>query len=159
MRTIFCLIAALFFAAPALANTIKHSEAGVQITVPDTWKTEVQGEIVQSESPDEAVLAMFIGVPKAEFEAALDELDKTLAEAGVKDFEGEEPVEGEIDGMPVFIADGTAVVEGQKVELAIFLALPPKCDRALIMLGVSELGAADTHAKALSKMLMSIKPL
>lgn len=127
------------------------------MNLPDGWKIEGDGELLSAESPDGKIAALFIGVPKAGFEAAIGQLETMVSEAGIKDASIGEPAEGELNGMPAIMVEGKGTFEGKAVEMGVVLALPLTGENALIMLGLSEKGAA--QAKVLEKMLTSIKPL
>ena len=159
MRTILMLVAALLFAAPAAAKVVQHAQAGVSVNLPDGWQIEGDGDLLSAESPDDKIVALFIGVPKAQFEAVLGQLETMISEAGIKNSEIGEPAEGELNGMPALMVEGKGTFEGKPVEMGIVLAMPLTGENALIMLGLSEKGAADAQAKVLEKMLNSIKPL
>ncbi len=158
MRTLMLCLAALFVAGPAFAKEIEHPEAGVQYHLPDAWKTEMQGPMVSTISPDETVFAIFLGVDQPALEAMMDELDGMLDEMGIKNFQGGEPQEGKANGMPVFAAEGTGTMEGQAIEVGLAIVVPPN-GKALVLIGFSEKGAGKKHDAAITKILTSIKAL
>lgn len=158
MRFAFVLLTALFFAAPALAKDIKHTEAGVSYNLPSDWKTKQDGGMVETSTPDDTYHVLFLGLPKANMEAAVKAIGKELEKVGLKEVKTEEPVEGEINGMKVFMISGTAKVEGVTMEIGALIAMPPKGANALLAIGMNAPGAK-AHDAALELVFKSMQPL
>lgn len=159
MRALLLFIAALFVAGPAFAKEIKHPEAGVQYHLPDAWTSEMEGPLVNTMSPDGAVIALFIGVDQAGLEAMIDGLDDMLAEMGIKNVQVGEPEEGKANGMPAIALEGSGSFEGSAIELGVAVVIPPSNGKALVLVGFSEKGAGKKHDAAIGKILGSIKSL
>lgn len=159
MRHVLLFIAALFIAGPAVAKDIKHHEAGVQYHLPDAWKSEMEGPMVSTITPCESMFGLFLGVDQSDLEKWIDEMANMLDELDIKNFQGEEPVEGEINGMPALLIAGKGTAEGQPMELGITIVIPPNSTKALILLGLNEPGADKKYEADLNKILASLKPL
>lgn len=154
------LAAGLFSAAPAyaqVAETKVHAEAGVEIGVPAGWSAEPDEDMLVLASPDEGVALVLMVLEGEDLEAALDALDEELA-ALVSDIEvSGEPEAIETAGMSGISIEGRGKMDGADVELALVVLESPT-GKMLLLLGMGEKGAVETHERAISEVFMSLKP-
>lgn len=157
----FAKVAVLFsaFLLPAVlfARVIPHHDAGVQITVPDNWTQEIDGDLLMMNDPGEEALLMFLVVEAEQIEDALSALETEL-ENIVTDAEMEDPQERTLNGMQAIVADGYGMAEGENVQLGVAVVKTPK-NKALIVIGIVLDEAASKHQSAIEQAIRSIKPI
>lgn len=135
-------------------ETFRNQQAGVAFTVPEGWKAEPNGEVIQVSSPDEAVTVV-LWVPKEDtFEATIqalgDELDKILTDVTVDG----DAKEFEINGIPTYAVSGTGVLDGTPVSWDIAVLNGKK---AFIALVVSESAKLAKHQASFTQLLSSFR--
>ena len=113
-------------AAAQAGQVFTHEEGGIQFTLPDGWKSEVEGEQL-TVSPPGGGIGMVFWVPEGDtFEAAVaaleEELGKTVKNAK---FDGEAK-EDTHNGMPHAGLSGTGVIEGDEVGFSVDLLMAKK---------------------------------
>lgn len=92
------------------ATTLTHAGAQVEITVPDTWKSNQDGDVITITAPDDAMSLVFMILNPKEADKALEEVDNELEKTigTIKwDNEGNSKPE-EINGMKGEFWGGTA---------------------------------------------------
>jgi len=152
----FVLLAMLLFTATgAFALTIPHEAAGIELTIPDTWKYEIDGEVLTIEAPEEGV-AFVMGVAgDKEITEVLDELEKGLEkELGpiTTGKANEEPV----NGMPAWSMLGTAKKGQVEVE---FLFVKTPSGQMLFSQYYAAKVLSEKYADQVKSIYDSIKPL
>ncbi|EAY29568.1 hypothetical protein M23134_00452 [Microscilla marina ATCC 23134] len=138
------------------AQTQLTHKSGLKITVPATWKHEVDGDdILTMVTPDENVAMTFVNIPASAFDAALAEAEKQIKSV-VKNFkEKGEGKETKINGMDAFMGEGTGQVEGQDVEVGLLFV--KNGNNVLFVFAIGVKGKTDAHDNAIGQVLNSIK--
>lgn len=142
--------------ATVQAQTQLTHKSGLKITVPATWKHEVDGDdVLTMVSPDENVAITFVNIPANAFDAALNEAEKQIKQV-VKGFkEKGEGKETKINGMDAYMGEGTGKVEGQDVEVGLLFV--KNGNNVLFVFALGAKGKTDAHDNAVGQILNSIK--
>jgi hypothetical protein len=131
-----------------------HEQAGVKFELPKGWKAEPDGEVITVSTPDDSLQMVFWVPDEANFDAAVNELDKELGKtiknikmsgAGKKDMH---------NGMPHFGQGGTGEVEGTTIEWSVDVLGAKK---PVIILTFAAPGVWEQHAESAAKFIASIK--
>ena len=143
----------------AKAATVGLPQTGLTLELPKGWTSEAtQGgtEAFVLLSPDQVTTLMLFGVPAAEMEAAMGDLEKTLRGV-VTDAKLDEPAEGLVGGMPAIMADGKAKMDGNEVELGLLVVLNEARQRVLFIVGFSLPGKGEAYASDVAAILHSVR--
>jgi len=135
---------------------VRHPSAAIVIDVPPTWTRETDETMLALSSPEEEVVLVFIAVPAAKLDAALEVLDAEL-DAMMTEVELSELSEGEINGMVALIADGSGLIDGVPFELGVVLALSPD-EQIVIGLGLAQMEVSPQTTEELGAILQSLRP-
>lgn len=149
-----CALAAAATAAPGAPLPL--GESGVQLAVPDGWKTVANPDgSMQVVHPETGAALVVLPVPAGAVSTALESLDKELERrfTGVK---MPAPGRGALDGMPAMISTGTGTLDGQAVDLALMLLEPGPAWRVLL-LGMAPRSSGRAAGDAMSALLAGLK--
>ncbi|MBF0500274.1 MAG: hypothetical protein HQM09_09080 [Candidatus Riflebacteria bacterium] len=82
MKRFSCVMMALAFiclvSGSAFATTLTHAKAKVEITVPDTWKSAQDGDVMTLSAPDDSMSVVFMIMDSAAADKAFESIDKDL---------------------------------------------------------------------------------
>lgn len=126
------------------------------ITFPDDWKVEA-GDSVSASSADELANIEVLTLDQSEADTAIDVAKEAIANQfkGVK-WQGE-PMEGEINEMPVTFLTGKFSVEGIKMSVNCAVFTPKKKKTYFMFLNFIPEQAEEKHAEELTGILNSIE--
>lgn len=146
----------LLFASPALAAEVHQvGDSKLQLTVPEGWKSEVDGETLTVAHGETATTLVFIPVPLAALSEALDEAQKQI-QSSLTELKLSEPSRGEANGMPALVSEGVGRIEGAAVDVALMVVWPTE-GWAVVVMGLAESGEASQKAEAgVSALLKSM---
>jgi hypothetical protein len=128
----------------------------VTIAVPPGWKVSRTEDTLSLLSPAEAVLMMFFVVEAPELEVALRAMDQTIARY-LESPKIDNRRTTEINGMSAIVADGSGIMNGERVDVGIALALTP-LGKVLIVLGLARDSAPPERQKEVRRIIRSIAP-
>lgn len=142
-------------AAPAQDDRFyTHQQAGVKFELPKGWKAEPDGEVITVSTPDDSLQMVFWVPEEANFDAAVNELDKELGKT-IKNIKttgnGKKDTH---NGMPHFGQSGTGDVEGTTIEWSVDVLGAKK---PVIILTFAAPGVWEKHAESAAKFIASIK--
>jgi hypothetical protein len=138
------------------AQTELTHKSGLKVTVPATWKHEVDDDdVLTMVSPDENVAITFVNIPANALNAALDEAEKQIKQVVQGFKEKGDGKEIKINGMDAFMGEGTGKVDGKDVEVGVLFVKNGNNVLFVFALGVK--GKTDAHDNAVGQILNSIK--
>lgn len=131
-----------------------HEQAGVTFELPQGWKAAPDGEVITVSTPDDSLSMVFWVPDEANFDAAVNELDKELGKT-IKNIKttgnGKKDTH---NGMPHFGQSGTGEVEGTTIEWSVDVLGAKK---PVIILTFAAPGVWEKHAEDAAKFIASIK--
>jgi len=131
-----------------------HEQAGVRFELPKGWKAEPDGEVITVSTPDDSLSMVFWVPDEANFDAAVNELDKELSKT-IKNIKPSGPGKKDThNGMPHFGQSGTGDVEGTTIEWSVDVLGAKK---PVIILTFAAPGVWEQHAESAAKFIASIK--
>lgn len=150
-----CLLALIVAVSPAAADIMQHP-IGLQIWSPDTWGTEVDGEMLTLTSPDEGAVVMLIVLKAREMDAAIDEMDRELTALVRDPVVSTQPQEIDVNGLSGITTDGYGQVDGAQLDW--MCALLRHRSHVLMVLGFADSANFYRYEQILSEILGSIQP-
>ena len=155
LRNTMALLLVVALAAPALAAVIPYAPAGVEIAVPDKWKSETKGEVVSVTAPDGEMAIVFYVLPAGTPDKVFEDLDKKI-EAGTGKIKWEDkPTKDKINGMETEIWNGTAKDGKMQVE-ALYLESPNGKNLGIYWFDTPE--SEKKYAKEIDQIVKGLKP-
>ncbi|HNV72660.1 MAG TPA: hypothetical protein PKO06_23325, partial [Candidatus Ozemobacteraceae bacterium] len=139
----------------AVAATIPHEEAQVQIWVPDGWVQKSEGADLTAQTPKGDISIVYSVIEAENLKTALDQAEADIRKE-VGEFEISEPKEKTHNGMQMLDFDGTAM-EG-RMDLSISLFKTPS-GKILAIYAFAAAGSVEKHQDDLIKMISEVKPL
>jgi predicted Zn-dependent protease len=137
----------------ALAETVVHQGAKVEISLPDGWKSQQDGDAMNVASPDGELMIVFVVLDSADAEKGFELIDKKLEEStGAIEWE-EKPSNDKINGMDCEIWNGTAKDGTLHIE-AVYIDTP--ADKSL---GVYWFSTTESEAKFQKEIDLVVKGL
>lgn len=147
----------LTFAGDADAKPFKSKTGQVEVTIPDSWKTDGEKDVLLTAmDPKEEVALVFMVVDKSDVDPAVKELEKQIGPM-LKDQKWGKAKDIELNGLKGMVMDGTAKVQGKNAELSIVILKTPS-KKGLILFGAIEASKKKVHEPALVEILKSLKP-
>jgi hypothetical protein len=135
-------------------NVFSHPNAGIQFEVPNSWKAEVDGEMMTVSAADGSLSIVFWVPKEVTVDAALDALDTELGKIMKNVKPNGEPEKGNLNGMMTYSAEGTGEIEGTSIEWSCHLM---EAKKPVIALTFAAPGAYDQHQKDVDAFVKSIK--
>ena len=143
-------------AAHAFDKIYQHEEGGLQFELPDGWKAEPKGEMIEVSAPDDSFTMFFMVTEGDTLQTAADALDEELAKI-VKNHKLEgEPKENKHNGMPHFSQTGSGEIEGVKFLMSVDILIAKK---PVLILTLAAPGLFEKHADDATLLIKSIKPI
>jgi hypothetical protein len=159
MRTSFAAIAVVVVASGiASAEVRPNKTAGISIDIPTTWKVEGKGDVMTSESTDQAVGLMFWVVDKGDAKEALKTLDKQVDKVAPK-AKWEKPADIDINGMKGVHVDGKGTVNGKQADLMVAIVGPTPTAKTVIIFAAVEHAKLEPYTMELKDIFGSLKPM
>lgn len=161
LRILLALALLCAFALPATAKTFPHQAGGVEITIPDDWKEDIQGETLTAASPDGAVGLSFMMLGSGKSDKVGEALDKELEKTfGAEiEWDSENGTEEKINGMDCWYWVGAAKPkEGDPIVVLAWVIYTPTDKELLCYVGV-DAASMEKHKAALEGIVDGIKPL
>ena len=116
-RSLIVLLAAvmlLAFAAPSFSGVMQHP-IGVQIWSPDTWKTDVDDQLLTIMSPDEGAVVMLLVLQANNLDMAVQEMDRQLDQVVTGTQVTNGPTNININGLTGVAHEGFGLIDGVRV--------------------------------------------
>ncbi|MBT9545635.1 MAG: hypothetical protein IV090_09620 [Candidatus Sericytochromatia bacterium] len=143
------------FVSPVQAAWMTHPEANVKIDIPDSWKKDVNGNMLTVGPSDDSLAVMFWVVEGSDLEAIMSGFDSELKNI-MQDIQyaSQEPQEVEVNGFKAYYMQGTGTVDGAAAdfEVSILIAAKP-----LVVFSMAKDGALSTHSSDISALVNSIQ--
>ncbi len=139
------------------ATEYPHEEGKVKITIPDTWKVEINEETLTASTQDGTISLVFSIIEANTLDAALDEVDKQMA-TEFQEVKIGEPEEIEINGMSAVSYDGSATTDGTTIYIGGSLIMTPS-NKVLFIFAAAAPDAMEKYEKDIEAIANSIKPL
>jgi hypothetical protein len=135
---------------------IKQHPIGLQIWTPDTWTSEVDGDMLSVTSPDEGAVVILMVFDYQNIEMAIDEMDRELSQIiyNIRTTAFDENMV--INGLKGVTEEGTGTIDGTRIDW--LSGLFPYGNHALMILGVVDSNMYDTYQHMLVEILSSLKP-
>lgn len=149
--TIIAVFMLLFAATNFAQETFTHPTAQVSVTLPAGWTYTNDESGIVATPPDAAMAVTFSVVNNDDLYAALEGVDASLAEQ-FESVQFDEPVTGEVNGLPVIYVLGMA--DGLNAHVAVIDA--PAGNTSLVVTYFASQDALDVYGAALQDILSSI---
>jgi hypothetical protein len=136
-------------------NVYTHSDAGIQIEAPPTWKTEAEGDTITLTAPDNSISLVLTVVENADVAQAAAAIDSEL-EKVLKNAEPDGPVSEETNnGLKIYSQSGKGEISGNQVLWGSALIMAKK---PVLAYTFAAPGLFEQHAADVGKLIDSIKP-
>ncbi len=151
--TMVCLVTSNVFAL-----TINHEKGLVQITVPDKWTQESDGDTMLIAAPDKTMAVTFMVLPSEAIEKAFEEIDNSLdKKLGTVKWENDgKSKPADINGMKGEAWEGSAK-EGKMKVYCILLDTPSDNQLGIYWFCTSE--AEKVLEKDVDTIIQGLKPM
>jgi predicted Zn-dependent protease len=131
-------------------------KAGIRLQAPDGWTTKLNNEQLTMSPPDDS-MKIITWVPEGDFQKAIKDLDRKLAERiqrmKTNNKDGSESL---INGMPTYTIAGTGQIDAEDIEWSVDIIKAPK--KPVIVLSFAKPGAWEKHQDDIKQLVASIKP-
>ena len=159
MKMLTALLACTLFvatAAPTIAASFTHTEAGVEIAVPDGWKSESKDGALTLSAADGTMAVVFVVYPGDFTDKMIAEVEKRM-EAGTGKITWEDkPDKEEVNGLEAEFWEGTAKDGKLQVEAG-YIDTPKDNTLAYYWFDTEE--SETKHRKDIDTIMKGIKPL
>jgi hypothetical protein len=149
----FAVIAAV---APASADVHVNGAAKISIDVPHDWKLAGGGNQMVAADPKEEAAVSLVVTDTDDPKKAADLMDQLLSQTG-KDIKLDPAKKIDLNGLKALQMMGSATVSGKKAGIMAMIVMTP-IGKLMNVVAIVEESKFATHQKALTGILMSIKP-
>lgn len=125
------------------------------VTFPDDWNVDGEDQSLSASPEDETVAVELMALDAEEFDAAIDEAAKALAEE-FGELEWTDPQEAKVNGMDVVLANAKGELEGETVHVNCCFFAPEKAETMFMLFFFAPSVALEKHGEALNSILQSI---
>jgi len=153
---LFFASAFFLFSSTAFAKDYPHKVAGVNLTIPDTWKVNLQPKVIEA-TPDGNSILVFRLLDDGNLKAALTKVDQKLNKTftNLKMGNGQKR---ELNGMKAFTIDGHGKLNGTDVEILTAVLKSPT-NKAILVMAFIPTQSIQTLKPQFKKVLKSLRPL
>jgi len=130
-------------------------KAGIRLQAPEGWTTKLNGEQLTMSPPDDS-MKIITWVPEGDFQEAIKDLEKKLAQRIQRMKTNKDGTENSINGMPTYTIAGTGQIDQEDIEWSVDIIKAPK--RPVIVLSFAKQGAWEKHQDDIKQLVASIKP-
>jgi predicted Zn-dependent protease len=140
-----------------MAKTYPHAEAKVEVTIPDNWKVEGDGDTLTATSADETLGLIFTVLEAKDVDSVLEGLDKEL-ESFIKDLRPKKDAAVvTINRMKGMTIDAEGKIEGVPMDIGMMILEAPS-GKVVMVLGFAAKGTMGKHEPAVQAIFTSLKP-
>jgi len=159
-RSIFSLaVAAVVFATPALAGeTLTNQAARVTVTVPDTWKSKVDGTVLTLMDKKGDTAVAFTLVDAGDLKDASKRLGASLGQK-VQNLKWVREEKVDVNGMKGVELDGDGFIDKKDHDLAVLILDTPNPDKDLLVIAIAEDAVLAKHRKEIKFVFRNLKPI
>ncbi len=136
----------------------EHKEAGVSITVPKGWKSELDGKVFTVMTAQEDVAAAFTVVEEDSLGEASKAVGKSLGEK-IQELKFGKEDKIDVNGMKGVAIDGDGKMNGVSVSLMIVVLDTPVPGKAMMIIAIAEDAKLAAHKDELKFLFQNIRPI
>lgn len=163
-RTFFCNLGLLFL---LLGSSHVHAQvdrqwfiyqaAEVSFWYPDNWELEQQETTVRLQHTASGLSVTFTLLEDTQMEEAFQGLEQLVAEQVEEPTWSSDPALIDWNGIMGVGAEVEGKIEGQPIQMGLFLLERPQ--KVLLVIGLGDQAALQEHQESLDKILQSIQPI
>jgi hypothetical protein len=158
----FAIAAALTIvtATAAHAAPLVSKSGRVSVEAPKGWKVEAQGDtLVGMEDPAGEAGVLLMVIDQGEAEKALQVIDKLVGAVLTNAKWSSKPAKMNLNGMSAIRLDGTGVMDGKAVTVALIIAGPTPAGKGVIALAGIQTDKLNKHLATVKGVFGTVKPI